>query len=1336
MKNKFTSLLCITALSFSLQANADDRSFTANSPLDVTAIGSVTETITINLSGTSTTSGVTEHHVNIHDLVLGSVTSVNNTGNISTSGNNASVIFAHNTQPYLLLTNNYGTLTSSGNKATIHRGGSSFIGDRTVIENHGSITNTNSGNSIDEATVDISGGSANIINYIGADIRAAGNKGAINITNESDKTNAISNYGIITNDNTAMSEGLININGGNATIINGSNVSYPSSMTVAGTKAVINIVNNANGITNIENNEGGLISSSNSGTTDEAVINISGGSAAITNKANATISGAGTKGSINITNDADKTTTITNAGTVTNTNSTSSEGLIKINGGNATITNSGSMTAAGTKAVIDVTNTKVAGVTKITNSGDISTSNAGITQAVININGGSAEITNTGSISAAENSDLAIYLTGGIADNLTLVTNTHITGKISAGGSSNILKVSDINVTAAAYNALVRQLDSSRGTWRTEIVGGSISSGGGSEIIPDLVLNGNATFLNTGNMTSLKLEHSGASATNQSTGNISEVDVTDGSMTNNGTINTANISGGTTNNTKVINTANISGGTTNNTKTINTANISGGTTNNSDTITFANISGGTTNNSGTLIHTILSSGILNNTGRITHNALMMTGGTLTNSSGGNISTLDMSHGTAINAYTTGAASTGTITTANLSNDSTMTNNSGGSITSLSLTDSSTVNNAGNITTANLASSGTSSNSGNFTTLSMSNGVLNNTSGSSITNLTLSGGNFNVAIGSTVGTTNAANSTVSVTGGTATNNGGTFRALSLNSGTLANDSGTVDKMLFTSGTITSGGTISNLQFDTTGAYGNIASTGVGLINMNVDSANVNYGNVLSDSGILIKSGTSRLSITGNSNIHNGNFNVTAGELKVNGTTASQVIVQNGALLTGSGTIGSLNLQSGATLASGNSIGTMNVVGNITLNSGSTDLIEYNNVAMDKTQTTNGNISVAGNAIFSLFNYPDGNFVVSQNILETTNGIRTGTFDSTSTTNSNYIVSTDYTAKAVRATVSRKLNASTLDAPLAIQNSIGRLMNKSLADQLQAYSDSNKEKAAMWVSYDSFNGTRGSLENSTNYSFNGDLKSAGAVKKVGAFDVIGSVFNSQSNANRFDYFGKDQIETNGGSVGIGAGCTGESGNSVYTSLQFGFGAYTSNNKRNVGVNGVNENATSKSKGNFKQITLGTSFNVPTSETGKFTFSVLVGVQETKNNGFNENGLSYGNLNVSESRAKNFNYEIGLGYQNEFAKMFMLPSKSSYRVELTGYQSNLYAKDNATATQGNSSYLIAARYNQNFTFGTNISATLPITEATSFSGKFTRRENGNFKESIVGAELKHQF
>jgi uncharacterized protein with beta-barrel porin domain len=559
---------------------------------------------------------------------------------------------------------------------------------------------------------------------------------------------------------------------------------------------------------------------------------------------------------------------------------------------------------------------------------------------------------------------------------------------------------------------------------------------------------------------------------------------------------------------------------------------------------------------------------------------------------------------------------------------------------------------------------------------------------------------------------------------------------INGGNLSNNSGTLDKVLFTSGTITSGGTISDLQFDTTGAYGNIASTTNGSVNLNVDSANVTYGNELSGNGALIKSGASRLSITGNSNTHSGTFDVAAGELKINGTTASQVIVEDGALLTGSGSIGSLNVQSGATLASGNSIGTMNVVGNITLNSGSTDLIEYNNVAMGKTQTTNGNISVAGNAIFNLFNYPDGNFVVSQNILETTNGIRTGTFDSTSTTNSNYIVSTDYTAKAVRATVSRKLNASTLDAPLAIQNSIGRLMNKSLADQLQAYSDSNKEKAAVWVSYNSFNGNKDDLENSSNYSFSGDLKSVGIVKKAGSVDLIASAFNSQSSANRSDYFGKDKIETNGGSIGLGMKYKMPLKTSLYSTIQLGFGAYNSHNRRGVGVNGLEQAANSESKGSFKQISIGTTYNVPTSKTGKFTFSVLVGVQETKNNGFNENGLSYGNLNVSESRAKNFNYEIGLGYQNEFAKMFMLPSKSSYRVELTGYQSNLYAKDNATATQGNASYLIAARYNQNFIVGTNISATLPITEATRFSGKFTRRENGNFKESIVGAELKHQF
>ena len=369
----------------------------------------------------------------------------------------------------------------------------------------------------------------------------------------------------------------------------------------------------------------------------------------------------------------------------------------------------------------------------------------------------------------------------------------------------------------------------------------------------------------------------------------------------------------------------------------------------------------------------------------------------------------------VGSWTTKINSGGTLTVA-----------SGKTISGAITNDTGTINNSGTISNLSLLS-GSVTNAGTISNMSLFTGSVTNSG--TISNMSLLTG--------------------SVT------NSGTISNISLLGGSITNSS-TITNASFTAGNITNSGTISALTFANGGAYGNINNTGT--MTMNVASQNVDYGNALSGNGTIIKTGANRLQLTGTST-HSGQFSVNGGELKVNGSTASQVVMADGTIISGTGTIGALTLQSGATLAAGNSIGTLNVSGAINLNAGSSTAIEFNNVVMDKTIAT-GNIAVNGQAAFSLYNYgADNNFVVSQNILETTGGTVSGTFSSTTIDNANFIVSTDYSNNAVRATISKKLNSSTLDAQLSLQNSIGRMVTKTVTDELNDYNYSKDSKATL-------------------------------------------------------------------------------------------------------------------------------------------------------------------------------------------------------------------------------------------------------------------------------------
>ncbi|WP_423827096.1 S8 family serine peptidase, partial [Serratia rubidaea] len=99
----------------------------------------------------------------------------------------------------------------------------------------------------------------------------------------------------------------------------------------------------------------------------------------------------------------------------------------------------------------------------------------------------------------------------------------------------------------------------------------------------------------------------------------------------------------------------------------------------------------------------------------------------------------------------------------------------------------------------------------------------------------------------------------------------------------------------------------------------------------------WSNDISGHGGLTKEGIGTLVLTGN-NSYSGPTLVNQGLLAVNGTLASDVTVQDGGVLGGSGRIGSLTANAGATVAPGNSIGTLNVTRDVTFAAGSRYAVE--------------------------------------------------------------------------------------------------------------------------------------------------------------------------------------------------------------------------------------------------------------------------------------------------------------------------------------------------------------------------------------------------------------
>ncbi|RTG16631.1 autotransporter domain-containing protein, partial [Serratia marcescens] len=122
----------------------------------------------------------------------------------------------------------------------------------------------------------------------------------------------------------------------------------------------------------------------------------------------------------------------------------------------------------------------------------------------------------------------------------------------------------------------------------------------------------------------------------------------------------------------------------------------------------------------------------------------------------------------------------------------------------------------------------------------------------------------------------------------------------------------------------------------------------------------YSNNISGHGGLTKQGIGTLVLTGN-NTYAGPTLVNQGRLAINGSVTSDVSVQNGGIVGGSGTVGSLTARRGGTVAPGNSIGTLNVAGNVSFEPGSRYAVEVGpNGQSDRIQSS-GAATIGGGEV---------------------------------------------------------------------------------------------------------------------------------------------------------------------------------------------------------------------------------------------------------------------------------------------------------------------------------------------------------------------------------------
>ncbi|WP_168942072.1 autotransporter domain-containing protein [Parazoarcus communis] len=168
---------------------------------------------------------------------------------------------------------------------------------------------------------------------------------------------------------------------------------------------------------------------------------------------------------------------------------------------------------------------------------------------------------------------------------------------------------------------------------------------------------------------------------------------------------------------------------------------------------------------------------------------------------------------------------------------------------------------------------------------------------------------------------------------------------------------------------------------------VFGAGTGTLNLNYLG---DYALAADISGVgSIRQWAGNTTLSGNSSAFAGTTEVSGGTLTVNGSLGGSLLIDSGATLSGSGSVGTTTVSAGGVIAPNAPGSTLTVNGNFTLESGALYVVQASNTAADRI-TVNGNAALAGDLSIQAAS-SEYNARVRYTILSAT-GLVSGNFDS--------------------------------------------------------------------------------------------------------------------------------------------------------------------------------------------------------------------------------------------------------------------------------------------------------------------------------------------------------
>jgi outer membrane autotransporter protein len=327
---------------------------------------------------------------------------------------------------------------------------------------------------------------------------------------------------------------------------------------------------------------------------------------------------------------------------------------------------------------------------------------------------------------------------------------------------------------------------------------------------------------------------------------------------------------------------------------------------------------------------------------------------------------------------------------------------------------------------------------------------------------------------------------------------------------------------------------------------IQTTGNGSVSSGTGIVSTLSGPITGE-GSITKTGAGTLILAG-TNSYQGGTTVAAGTLRVNGNSSSTAaVVNSGATIGGTGSVGTLLVRTGATVAPGNSIGALAVSGAYTQQAGGIYAVELGTSGVGDKLNIAGTATLASGAVANIINTTGAPFALGSrwNILSAGGG-RTGTFTLTNARVSQFIdVFATYDANNAYLNVGQTSTfVSAADTPnqAAAASGVDRAGNGSLYQAIAYLPDAASAQDA----FDQISGELHATVNSATfedsrfvreaiYNHTADQFMPGMGLWVGGFGSWGGA-NSDGNAAEYNrsiggfFLGFDALKTDVASVGV--------------------------------------------------------------------------------------------------------------------------------------------------------------------------------------------------------------